>query len=356
MEEVDNIRKNIDEIDDQILGLLNKRAEWALKIKKTNLGKTPIRPERETAVVRDMVRKNTGPLPSNAIRQIYTQIIASFRDEMQLDKPVSVSYLGPAGSYSEAAAKKLFGDTIDLQPENSVSEAIKSVESGNVNLAVVAIENSSEGAVRETHKLLQGTNVNIVAEISLVIVHCLLSNSGSLSDIKTVYAHPQALGQCRTWLSAHLPNAKQVPCSSNSAAAKLAAKDNESAAIASKEAANIYGLNIIKNGINDQPGNETRFIALGKLETRPTGHDKTSIVISLIDKPGALNEILSILASAGISMTRLESQPLGKNQYAFYIDFVGHAQEKITAEVLDKLNETAKTCQVLGSYPMEVEN
>lgn len=355
MEEVDNIRKNIDEIDDQILELLNKRAEWALKIKKTDLGKTPIRPERESSVVRDMVEKNKGPLPTAAIRQIYTQLIASFRDELQLDKAISVSFLGPAGSYSEAASKKLFGDTIDLHPENSVSEAIKAVENGSVNLAVVAIENSSEGAVRETHKLLQGTNVKIVAEISLPIIHCLLSNSKELSDIKTVYAHPQALGQCRSWLAMHLPNAKQVPCPSNSAAAELASKNSGSAAIASREAADIYGLGIINRGINDQPGNETRFIALGNLETRPTGHDKTSVVISLIDKPGALHEILGILADAGITMTRLESQPFKKNEYVFYIDFVGHVQDKNVAKVLEQLDKAAKTCQILGSYPMEVE-
>jgi chorismate mutase/prephenate dehydratase len=356
VEEVDNIRKNIDGIDEEILRLLNDRADWALKIKKTSLGKTPIRPERESAIVREMVEKNQGPLPADAIRQIYTQIIASFRDELQLDKPVSVSYLGPAGSYSEAAAKKLFGATIDLQPENSVSEAIKAVENGSVNLAVVAIENSSEGAVRETHKLLQGTNVKIVAEISLPITHCLISKSEDISGVKKVYAHPQALGQCRSWLATHLPQAEQIPCPSNSAAAELASNNDGSAAIASREAADIYGLEVLKKGINDQAGNETRFIALGNLETRPTGQDKTSVVISLIDKPGALHEILGVLADAGITMTRLESQPFKKNQYVFYIDFVGHIHEKKVAEVLDKLDKSAKTCQVLGSYPMEVES
>lgn len=355
MEEVDNIRKNIDGIDEEMLALLNKRAEWALKIKKTSLGKSPIRPERESSIVREMVEKNEGPLPDSAIKQIYTQIIASFRDEMQLDKPVAVSYLGPAGTYSEAAAKKLFGNTIQLQPEKSVQEVIRAVETGAVNLAVVAIENSSEGAVRETHKLLQGTNAKIVAEISIPITHCLLSNTSDLSDIKTVYAHPQALGQCRGWLSAHLAHAKQIPCDSNSAAAQQAAGSEASAAIASQDTSEIYGLNVLKVGINDQPGNETRFLALGNLETRATGHDKTSIIITLIDKPGALHEILGILAEAGITMTRLESQPFKKNQYVFYIDFVGHVQDKAVAETLAKIDGSAKTCQVLGSYPAEVE-
>ncbi len=355
MEEIDNIRKNIDEIDDEILTLLNKRVEWALKIKKTSLGKTPIRPEREANIVRDKTEKNQGPLPNTAVREIFTQIIASFRDDLQLDKPVTVSYLGPAGTYSEEAAGKLFGSTIELHPEETISEVVRAVENGSVNLAVVAIENSSEGAVRETHRLLQSTDAKIVAEISLPIVHCLLSNAAGLEDIKLVYAHPQALGQCRNWLATHLPKAKQIPCASNSAAAELAAEKENSAAVASQKASEIYQLKIIEKGINDQPGNETRFIALGNLQTRPTGHDKTSILVVANDKPGALHELLGILADAGITMTRLESQPYRKGQYAFYIDFVGHIKDAPVAEAISRIDKSARICQVLGSYPMEIE-
>lgn len=353
---MDDIRKNIDGIDDEILELLNKRAKWALKIKKTDLGKTPIRPERENSIVREMAEKNKGPLPNAALRQIFTQIIASFRDSLQLDKPISVSYLGPAGTYSEEAATRLFGSTVDLHPEESIKEVIRDVENGSTNLAVVAIENSSEGAVQETHRLLQDTNAKIVAEISLPIIHCLLSKSKNLSDIKTVYAHPQALGQCRNWLGLHLPNAERISCASNSAAAELAAKQGRSAAIASPKAGELYGLDILEKGINDQPGNVTRFVALGNLETRPTGHDKTSMVIVLNDKPGALHEILGILADKDISMTRLESQPYKRGQYAFYIDFVGHVKEEGVAEVVAKVDGATRSCLVLGSYPMEVEN
>ncbi|HYF96919.1 MAG TPA: prephenate dehydratase domain-containing protein, partial [Patescibacteria group bacterium] len=196
MDEIKDIRRSIDEIDRKMLELLNKRAELALQIKKTGLGRTPIRPEREASIVHDLTVNNPGPLPDKAVREIFTQIIASFRDRLQLDRPISVSYLGPAGTYSEEAALKLFGSTVDLHAEETILEVIRSVDAGSSNLAVVPIENSTEGAVRETHKLLQDTNSKIVAEISLPILHCLLTNCSSLDKIKTVYAHPQALGQC----------------------------------------------------------------------------------------------------------------------------------------------------------------
>ncbi|HEX5796788.1 MAG TPA: prephenate dehydratase [Candidatus Saccharimonadales bacterium] len=354
MEEINDIRKNIDDIDKKILDLLNQRAKWALKIKKTTLGKTPIRPERESSIVRELAQTNPGPLPPEAVREIFTAIIASFRDSMQLEKPVKVSFLGPKGSYSEEAAVKLFGGTITVQPEETIQDVVRSVENGSANLAVVPIENSSEGAVIETHRLLFSTDAKIVAEISLPIIHCLLANTSELERITTVYAHPQALGQCRNWLATHLAGAKQVPCSSNSAAAELAAKEKSAAAVAGRKAGEIYGLKIVESGINDQPGNETRFLALGGLETQPTGHDKTSMIIVLNDNPGALHRVLGILANAGINMTRLESQPYKKDQYAFYIDFVGHIKDEQVAEAVKKIDQDTRICQILGSYPAEV--
>ncbi len=353
MDDISKIRKEIDEIDSSLLSLLNKRAEFALKIKNTTQGKAPIRPERESDIVHNLTRKNDGPLPDSAVKQIFTQIIASFRDQLQLDKPVSVSYLGPAGTYSEEAALKLFGSTIDLHPQDSIESVIRAVETGAVNLAVLPIENSTEGAVRETHRLLQNTDSNIVAEMSLPVVHSLLSNCPKLEDIKVLYAHPQSIGQCSRWIAKNLPDVKPVPCASNSAAAELASGKEGSAAIASQKAAEIYGLKILQTGINDQPSNETRFIALGKLQTKPTGNDKTSIIIVLNDKPGALHEVLGILAEKNITMTRLESQPYGNGQYAFYIDFVGHSADAEVSKVLEKMDTITKSCQLLGSYSKE---
>lgn len=303
-----------------------------------------------------MEKINKGPLPAEAIRSIFTQIIASFRDQLQLDRPISVAYLGPKGSYSQEASEKLFGSTIDFHGEETISAVFRSVQAGTTKLAVVPIENSSEGAVRETHSLLLNTGVNIVSEISVPIVHCLLSKNGGLSAIKRVYAHPQSLGQCRIWLATHLPNAVLVPQKSNSSAAQLAASTNEGAAIASKSAADIYGLDILETAINDQPDNQTRFIALGNYKTKPTGNDKTSMICVAKDKPGALYELLGVLAEHKISMTRLESQPYEQGQYAFYIDFIGHRDDTEINIAIKKIDEMTKVCKVLGSYPRELNN
>lgn len=355
MTDISKIRQEIDEIDERLLSLLNDRAKKALEVKKTDQGKTPIRPEREIDIIRKLTEINTGPLPNKALKSIFTQIIASFRDELQLEKPISVSYLGPKGTYSEEAAVKLFGSTINLHPEDSISGVVRAVEAGTSELAVIPIENSTEGAVRETHRLLFNTNSRIVSEITLPVVHCLLSGGEDIKKIKSVYAHPQALGQCKTWLATHLPNAEQIPSSSNSAAAELASKDPSSAAIASKNAAEIYGLNILEVGINDHPGNKTRFIALGSFQTNPTGNDKTSIICVLNDKPGALHELLGILADAKISMTRLESQPHEDGQYAFFIDFNGHKENQKVVSVIEEIDKLTRTCKVLGSYPAEIK-
>lgn len=354
MSDIDKIRKEIDGLDSKILDLLNERARLALKIKKTSPGKTPIRPEREIDIVRRLSDNNKGPLTTDAVRSIFIQIIASFRDQLQLDRPISVGYLGPEGTYSQEAALKLFGNTIELHPEETITSVFRAVQAGTIQLAVVPIENSSEGAVRETHNLLLKTDVNIVSEISVPIEHCLLSKNNKLSAIKRVYAHPQALGQCRTWLATHLPNATHVPQKSNAAAAQMAANTTEGAAIAPKKAAEIYGLNILETTINDQPDNETRFIALGNLKTKPTGRDKTSVICVAKDKPGALYQILGVLAEQNISMTRLESQPYEQGQYAFYIDFAGHKENDAVKLALKKIDEMTKICKVLGAYPAEL--
>ncbi|MBW3568855.1 prephenate dehydratase [Candidatus Parcubacteria bacterium] len=352
--DLEKIRKEIDGLDSKILDLLNDRARLALKIKKTSTGKTPIRPEREIEIVRRLSDINNGPLTTDAVRSIFTQIISSFRDQLQLDRPISVGYLGPEGTYSQEAALKLFGNTVQLHPEETISAVFRAVQAGTTQLAVVPIENSSEGAVRETHSLLLKTDVNIVSEISVPVAHCLLSKDKDLSSIKRVYAHPQALGQCRTWLATHLPSAIHVPQKSNASAAQMAANTTEGAAIAPKKAAEIYGLNILETAINDQPDNETRFIALGNLKTKPTGSDKTSMICVAKDKPGALYQILGVLAEGNISMTRLESQPYEQGQYAFYIDFVGHRDDESVKLALEKIDGMTRICKVLGSYPAEL--
>jgi chorismate mutase/prephenate dehydratase len=350
---IDKIREDIDKIDQEILELLAKRANLALEVKKTSGGKSRIRPERENEILRKLIEQDAGPLPKKAVKEIFTQIISSFRNEMQLDRPISVSYLGPEGTYSEQAAVDLFGKSTNLYPENNIPDVFRSVEAGNTDLAVVPIENTTEGAVRETHSLLFDTNAKICAEINIPIIHSLITTAENISEISSVYAHPQALAQCSTWLKTHLPKAEQISVESNAKAAALAKDQTGSSAVASDRAAEIYGLNVLERGINDRPDNKTRFIALGTIHTRPTGNDKTSLICVLNDKPGALYEILGFFAKENISMTRLESQAYKTGQYAFHIDFIGHIQEKSVAEVIENIEKNTKICRILGSYPIE---
>lgn len=355
MSKLDKIRGNIDIIDEKILKLLSERSKFVIEVKRTQTGKSRYRFDRESSIVRRLCEKNKGPLPNQAVREIYTQIITSFRDSLQLDRPISIAYLGPEGTYSQEAAVKLLGESTELHSENTIADVVGAVESDSADLAVVPVENSSEGAVRETHKLLLDTTVNICAEISLPIIHNLMSKS-SLGEIEVVYGHPHGLAQCSVWVKTHLPNAKLIPAESNAKAAEISSNDNKSAAIASKKAADIYGLNILKRGVNDQPGNKTRFVALGRSKTKPSGNDKTSLFCVLNDKPGALHEILGFFADKNISLTRLESQPYRQGQYAFHIDFIGHQQTDFVSDVLENINKNTKVCRILGSYPVEIEN
>lgn len=354
--DLDKIRGDINKIDQEILRLLSERAKLALEVKNTSDGKSRIRPERENEIIQKLVEKNSGPLPKKAVRQIFAQIISSFRNEMQLDRPISVSYLGPEGTYSEQAAIDLFGQSTSLHPEASIADVFRSVEAGSTDLAVVPIENTTEGAVRETHNLLFGTSVKVCAEIEVPIIHSLVAGTDNIEKISSVYAHPQALAQCSNWLKEHLPKAEQVAVESNAKAAMLAKENENSAAIASDKAAKIYDLNVLEKGVNDQPGNMTRFIALGKIDTKPTGRDKTSLICILNDKPGALYEILGFFAKENLSMTRLESQPYKPGQYAFHIDFIGHIKDARVCGVIKKIEENTKICRILGSYPKEIES
>jgi chorismate mutase/prephenate dehydratase len=342
------IRTRIDAIDDEINQLLAKRAICGVEMKRVKGGVKIYRPAREAAILQRMVTQNTSMFSDDSIRAIFTEIISSGRN---LEEKLRVSYLGPAGSYSHEAAQKLLGATSNFVPEATLRDALKAAESGSSEVALLPIENSSEGSVTETHKLLLSTALSIIGEVRLPIQHNLLSSAKTLDDIKVVYGHPQALGQCREWLRTHVSQAELVPASSNSQAAQQAANEPTSAAIASKKAADIVGLPVIAKAISDNVSNETRFVLLGKAATEPTDSDKTSVICTTTDKPGALHELLGIFVANGINLLRLESQPHPDHQYAFYIDFEGHKDTANVAKALEALNNTAKSCKLLGSYP-----
>lgn len=355
MDKITDIREEIDKIDDEILDLVNKRVLLAQKVKKTAEGSGTIRTDRESEIIKRLTSKPVGALKPNAVTSIFREIISQSRNS-QLNSSLRVSYLGPKGTYSEDAVVKLFGEGICSQPESSTGMVFRSIDVGSCDIAVVPIENSSEGAVREAHRLLAETNANIIAEITLPIVHCLLSKALTTEGIKRVYSHPQSFGQCRDWLAEHLPDVEQISASSNASAIEQASKDELSVAIASERAGKIYGLNLLQKGINDYADNETRFIVLGKQETRPTGDDKTSIICVADDKPGALYEILGVLAKNDISMTRLESQVYKNGQYAFYIDFHGHKATDKIKDALGEIKDHSKMLKILGSYPAGVNS
>ncbi len=348
--DIKTIRGRIDRVDAALLKLINKRVKYAQEIKKAK-GKSPLyRPERESVILRNIKNDNSNKLPDDAVVAIFTEILSICRN---LQQTLSISYLGPEGTYSHEAAIKMFGKTSDFQPQLTLSEVIKIAENNTTDIAFLPIENSSEGAVIETHRILLTTDLYITGEYTLPIKHCLLTHAKKLPAIKAVHAHPQALGQCREWLQLNLPKAKLVTEASNGQAWRNVKNKPYAAAIASNQAANLAGLPVLIAGINDFAGNKTRFIALSRFGADETGYDKTSLICSTHDKVGALNQLLTILTKHQVNLLRLESQPHADHDYVFYIDFEGHQDNPNIAKALSELKSTAKTYKVLGSYPRE---
>lgn len=349
MKDLDKLREEIDGIDDELLRLLNKRAEKSLQVKRLGAAKAPIRRGREAEIIKRIVVANEGPFSDAAIQNIFESIVYNGRN---LQGELKVAYLGPAGTYSEQAARAMFGEAADYVPERSLREVERSLANGNVAVAVLPWENSTEGGVVASHKLLVESTKHIIAEYTQDVQHALLGKGDNVSQIKTVYGHPQALAQCRDWLATHLPEANLVECASNAQGLERVVSTEE-AAVASAANASKHEMNVLATHINDEDGNSTRFIALADDPTPPTGDDKTSIFCTVTEKPGALYELLGVLDAHDITMTRLESQPYGTG-YGFFIDFVGHQDDETVAAALKELAQKATKLKVLGSYPKEL--
>lgn len=342
------VRSLVDKVDMQIVKLLEKRAVLALRIKGLKDVGTVYKPDRESDIIKRVKSHASGPIPDDAIESIYREIISACRN---LQKPLIVSFLGPEGTYSHEAAIKMFGNTAKLESRLTLAGAVKSVESGACDIALLPIENSSEGAVTETHRLLLNTRLKICGEINIPIIHCLVTEASVLSQIKSVYAHPQSLGQCREWLQTNLPGVNLFNEASNAQAVQKAKGHPKRASIASYQAAAISEMPILVPAINDLPDNQTRFIALGHIDTQPTGDDKTSIICSVKDKVGALHELLAILTKNDANLLRLVSQPHTDHDYVFYMDLEGHIASANISSATQELQSAAKTCKILGSYP-----
>jgi chorismate mutase / prephenate dehydratase len=346
------LRERIDAIDAQLIALLNQRAAVALEVGevKKHFNAPVFRPEREQQVIARLQEMSNGPLGGDHISAIWREIMAASR---ALEKNIQVAFLGPVGTYSEQAMHEYFGRSIEGLACPSIDEVFRSVEAGAAEFGVVPIENSTEGAVSRTLDLLLETQLLIGGELALPIHHNLMTLSGDLTGIKRVCAHPQALAQCQRWLATHAPHLERQPVSSNAEGARLAAADPSVAAIAGDQAATQYGLQIVSSLIQDDPHNRTRFVMIGKEPTGPSGYDKTSLIVSVANEPGAMFKLLEPLARHGVSMTRFESRParVGTWEYYFYIDVEGHRDDPAVSAALVELDQKAAFLKILGSYP-----
>ncbi len=342
---------SLEDMDRRILDLISKRSERYVEevLRKRKPGEV-FSPEDMKALSDLISRENPGPLPDRALETIFREMLVF---SVETAEPFRVAFLGPEGTFSHLALLEFFNDGVERVPVKTISEIFREVENRGAEYGVVPVENSAEGAVTYTLDELKETDLSIVSEKYLRISYSLLSNCGSITDVKRVYSHPQSLGQCKGWLRANLPGAEIISLSSTSQAAALAAEEEGSGAIASELAASIFGLSVLAGRIEDSRQNYTRFFVIGRRENRPTGNDKTSIICAVRDKPGALIRLLSPFSEAGINMTKIESRPDKKKiwAYDFFIDFTGHRNDELIVNTLEKIREEAIFLKILGSYP-----
>lgn len=352
-DELKKCRDQIDAIDEQLLKLVNQRARLARQIGSLKGGGPIYRPEREAQVLRRLLEQNTGPLPGEAITSIFRSVMSNCR---ALEKELSVAFLGPMGTFSEEAANKQFGGLTSPVQCSSIDDVFRMVESGQVDYGVVPVENSTEGAVGRTLDLLMGTSLHICGEVTLPVHHNLLSRQTDKTGINKVYSHAQSLAQCHEWLNLNLPGVERQAVVSNAEAARLAATDPGSAAIASRRAAELFELTVLNANIEDDPKNTTRFLVLSMHDVAPSGKDKTSLLMATKNEPGAMVELLSPFSRHGVSMSKFESRPskIGLWEYVFFVDIEGHQQDKPVAEALAELEQRASFLKILGSYPIAV--
>jgi chorismate mutase/prephenate dehydratase len=346
------LRDQIDAIDAQLLALLNQRARVAQDVGhvKAETNAPVFRPEREAQVLSRIAENNPGPLAASDLQSIFREVMSACR---ALEKRVTVAYLGPAGTYSEQAVWKQFGQAVEGLACVSIDEIFRSVEAGTAEFGVVPVENSTEGTVNRTLDLLMRTTLTISGEVALPVQHSLMSRSGSMDGIHRICAHSQALAQCQSWLNEHYPTLERRAVASNGEAARMASEDSSVAAIAGDMAAKRYSLAVMHAHIQDDPHNRTRFFVIGTMQPGTSGRDQTSLVLSVPNKSGAVYELLAPLAKHGVSMTRFESRPArtGRWEYFFFVDIDGHAQDTKVAKALAELQSQAAFFKVLGSYP-----
>jgi len=353
--QITKIREKIDQLDKRIVKLINNRAYLIQQIGKfkKKTGQSIYVPEREREVYKKVAGYNSGPIPTEFLKNIYREIMSA---SLALEKELSIAYLGPTATFTQLAAVKKFGSAVKYTECINITDVFNEVEKGNADFGVVPIENSFEGAVNHTLDMFIDSELKICSEIYLKISHFLLSKTKDVKKIKKVYSKSQVFGQCRGWIEKNVPSAELVEVSSTARAAQIAAKEKQAACIASKMAKDIYKLNIIASSIEDTPTNVTRFLVVGRTLAKPTGNDKTSVMLSIKDKIGALHTVLMPFKKHDINLTKIESRPSKKKawDYYFFIDLEGHCKDSRVNKTLGELNKIASNFKILGSYPKAV--
>ena len=350
--DLDDWRSRINNLDNQILTLLNQRAEAALKIGdlKRQSGAPVYVPEREAEVLRRVADASSGPLTSEMVRAIWREVLSACR---AVEAPVTIAFLAPLGTFTHQAALQRFGESAVYRPSRSMPEIFDDVERGHADYGVVPVENSTEGAVNVTLDRLVDSDAVICGECYLDVAQHLLSRATELGEIKRVLSHPQGLAQCRRWLGEHLRDVPTEETPSTAAAAEIAAGDATVAAIASELAGRLYGVPTLRARIEDNRNNATRFLVIGRRSAGPTGRDKTSMLFAMPNTPGALHAILEPLARRGINLTKIESRPARQRafDYVMFVDFEGHRDTPAVESALADVRARTLFLKVLGSYP-----
>ncbi|AJD48558.1 chorismate mutase/prephenate dehydratase [Alcanivorax sp. S71-1-4] len=355
---LEQLRAQIDGLDDQLQTLMNQRATLAQKVAEvkqaTDGDAVFYRPEREAQVLRRVKERNTGPLDGETVARLFREIMSAC---LALEQRMKVAFLGPEGTFTHQAALKHFGHAVEAVSLGAIDEVFREVESGAVQYGVVPVENSTEGVVNHTLDSFMDSSLKICGEVDLRIHHHLLLGEHTQENrITRIYSHQQTLAQCRKWLDAHMPTVERVAVSSNAQAARRLKDEWNAAAIAGEMAAELYGLKIMHHNIEDRPDNTTRFIIIGRQDTPPSGQDKTSILVRMKNRPGALYHVLKPFKEHSVDLTRVESRPSrsGNWSYVFFIDFEGHRDDDRVGRVLAALEQEAMDIRFLGSYPRAV--
>ncbi|MHB8743500.1 MAG: prephenate dehydratase [Sulfuricaulis sp.] len=354
--QIQNLRVKIDSLDEKIQALISARARLAVavaEIKQQSGNNIFYRPEREAEVLRNVLARDRGPLTEEAMLRLFRELMSAC---LALESRMRIAFFGPEGTFTQEAALKHFGHSVDTVPLAAIDEVFRDVESGNSHFGVVPVENSTEGAINHTLDMLMTSPLKICGEVNLRIHHHLLGKGNDPNGARRLVSHQQSLAQCREWLDANLPGVERVAVASNAEAARLASEEISTIAIAGDSAARLYGLHMFAANIEDRPDNTTRFLVIGKIETTSSGNDKTSLLLSSRNRPGALQRLLAPLAKNGINMTRIESRPSRQSmwEYVFFVDIDGHEKDRKVAKALADLETEAAFLKRLGSYPKAV--